>query len=61
MSFGDTQKILNLVTDDELKSYETRYRKKVNILDDSKEHKPPTLVEKKPDQSGWVELFFHGC
>ena len=50
MSFGDTQKILNLVTDDELKSYETRYRKKVNILDDSKEHKPPTLVEKQPDQ-----------
>lgn len=50
MAFGDTQKILNIVTDDELKSYETRYRKKVNILDDSKEHKPPTLVEKQPDQ-----------
>ena len=47
IALGDTQKILNLVTEDELKSYESRYCKKINILDDSREHKPPTLVEKK--------------
>ena len=47
VTIGDTQKILNIVTEDELKDYESRYRKKINILDDTQEHKPPTLVEKK--------------
>ena len=42
---GETQKILNLVTEEELKEFECRYRKKVNILDDSKVHRPPTVVQ----------------
>ena len=49
---GETQKILNLVTEDELKEFECRYRKKVNILDDSKVHRPPTVVQ-NPETFGF--------
>ena len=43
---GETQKVLNLVTENDLKEYETKYRKKEEIIDDSKRHRPPILIQK---------------
>ena len=43
---GETQKVLNLVTENDLKEYETKYRKKEDIINDSKRHRPPILIQK---------------